>query len=43
MAELQEHLDKRLGLNTFHLEIPARTRRFLLEQRHQHPHMGLAS
>jgi len=32
VRELQEHLDKRLGLNTFHLEIPARTRRFLLEQ-----------
>jgi ATP-dependent Clp protease ATP-binding subunit ClpA len=32
VQELQEHLDKRLGLNTFRLEVPARARRFLLER-----------
>ena len=32
IQELQEHLDRRLGLNTFRLEVPARTRRFLLER-----------
>jgi ATP-dependent Clp protease ATP-binding subunit ClpA len=32
VRELQEHLDKRLGLNTFKLEVPARARRFLLER-----------
>jgi ATP-dependent Clp protease ATP-binding subunit ClpA len=32
LQDLQEHLDKRLGSNTFRLEVPGRTRRFLLEQ-----------
>ncbi len=32
IQELQEHLDKRLGLGTFHLEVPPRSRRFLLEK-----------
>jgi len=32
VQELQEHLDKRLGLNTFRLEVPARARRYLLEK-----------
>src|SRR5580692_5694573 len=32
VQELQEHLDRRLGLNTFRLEVPPRTRRFLLER-----------
>jgi ATP-dependent Clp protease ATP-binding subunit ClpA len=32
VRELQEHLDKRLGLNTFRLEVPARARRFLIER-----------
>ena len=32
VQDLQEHLDRRLGLNTFRLEVPARTRRFLLER-----------
>jgi ATP-dependent Clp protease ATP-binding subunit ClpA len=30
--ELQEHLDKRLKQNTFHLEVPPRSRKFLLEK-----------
>ena len=32
VRDLQEHLDKRLGSNTFRLEVPGRTRRFLLER-----------
>jgi ATP-dependent Clp protease ATP-binding subunit ClpA len=32
VQDLQEHLDRRLGLNTFRLEVPGRTRRFLLER-----------
>ena len=32
VQQLQEHLDKRLGLGTFRLEVPPRTRRFLLER-----------
>jgi ATP-dependent Clp protease ATP-binding subunit ClpA len=32
VQDLQEHLNKRLGLNTFRLEVPGRTRRFLLER-----------
>ena len=32
VQELQEHLDRRLGLNTFRLEVPGRTRRYLLER-----------
>ncbi len=32
IRELQDHLDRRLGLNTFQLEVPTRTRRFLLEK-----------
>jgi ATP-dependent Clp protease ATP-binding subunit ClpA len=32
VQELQSHLDKRLGMNTFRLEVPGRTRRFLLEK-----------
>ena len=32
VLELQEHLDRRLGLNTFRLEVPGRARRFLLER-----------
>jgi ATP-dependent Clp protease ATP-binding subunit ClpA len=32
IGELQEHLDRRLALSAFHLEVPARTRRFLLER-----------
>ena len=32
VQELQEHLDRRLGLNTFRLEVPGRARRFLLER-----------
>ena len=32
IQELQAHLDKRLGERTFYLEIPQRTRRFLLER-----------
>jgi ATP-dependent Clp protease ATP-binding subunit ClpA len=32
VQDLQEHLDKRLGSNTFRLEVPGRTRRFLLER-----------
>jgi ATP-dependent Clp protease ATP-binding subunit ClpA len=32
IKNLQEHLDKRLGLNTLRLEVPTRTRRFLLER-----------
>jgi len=32
VQDLQNHLDKRLGSNTFRLEVPARTRRFLLER-----------
>jgi ATP-dependent Clp protease ATP-binding subunit ClpA len=32
LQDLQEHLDKRLGSNTFRLEVPGRTRRFLLER-----------
>jgi len=31
IADLQMHLDKRLGQRAFQLEVPARTRRFLLE------------
>jgi ATP-dependent Clp protease ATP-binding subunit ClpA len=32
IAELQEHIDKRLGQSTFHLEVPQRARKFLLEK-----------
>jgi ATP-dependent Clp protease ATP-binding subunit ClpA len=32
IRELQEHLDRRLGANTFFLEVPQRARRFLLER-----------
>lgn len=32
VRELQRHLDRRLGERTFHLEVPARARRFLLEK-----------
>jgi ATP-dependent Clp protease ATP-binding subunit ClpA len=32
IEELQQHLDKRLGMSTFRLEVPARARRFLLER-----------
>jgi ATP-dependent Clp protease ATP-binding subunit ClpA len=32
VQDLQGHLDKRLGSNTFLLEVPGRTRRFLLER-----------
>ena len=32
IQELQQHLDKRLGMSTFRLEVPARARRFLLER-----------
>ena len=31
VQDLQGHIDKRLGQNTFHLQVPARTRRFLLD------------
>jgi len=30
LADLQHHLDKRLGVRSFHLEVPARTRKSLL-------------
>ena len=32
IQDLREHLDQRLGMSTFHLDVPARTRRFLLEK-----------
>jgi ATP-dependent Clp protease ATP-binding subunit ClpA len=32
IEELQQHLDRRLGMSTFRLEVPARARRFLLER-----------
>lgn len=32
IQELQRHLDNRLGSSTFHLEVPERARRFLLER-----------
>jgi ATP-dependent Clp protease ATP-binding subunit ClpA len=32
IADLQKHLDKRLGQQTFQLEVPARSRKFLLEK-----------
>lgn len=32
VRELQDHLDKRLGPDTFDLEVPQRTRKFLLEK-----------
>lgn len=32
LGELQRHIDKRLGLQSFQLEIPARTRKFLLRK-----------
>ena len=32
VRELQDHIDKRLGDRAFHLDIPARARRFLLEK-----------
>ena len=32
VQELQQHLDRRLGSNTFRLEVPSRARRFLLER-----------
>ena len=32
LGELQRHIDKRLGMQSFQLEIPARTRRFLLRK-----------
>ncbi len=32
VQELQQHMDKRLGPETFHLEVSARSRRFLLER-----------
>jgi ATP-dependent Clp protease ATP-binding subunit ClpA len=32
ISDLQGHLDQRLGQRTFQLEVPQRTRRFLLEQ-----------
>ena len=32
VRELQDHLDKRLGPHTFDLEVPQRTRKFLLEK-----------
>ena len=32
VRQLQEHLDRRLCERTFHLEVPPRTRRFLLQQ-----------
>ena len=32
LTELQNHIDRRLGLKSFQLDIPARTRRFLLRK-----------
>ena len=32
VRELQAHLNKRLGQDTFHLEVPVRSRKFLLER-----------
>ena len=32
IEELQEHIDRRLGERAFHIEVPARSRRFLLEK-----------
>ena len=32
LDELQRHLDKRLGIRSFRLEVPAKTRRFLLRK-----------
>jgi ATP-dependent Clp protease ATP-binding subunit ClpA len=32
VRQLQDHLDRRLGERTFHLEVPARARRFLIER-----------
>jgi len=32
IQDLREHLDQRLGMSTFHLEVPTRARRFLLEK-----------
>ena len=32
VQDLQDHIDRRLGLNAFRIEVPARTRRFLLEK-----------
>jgi ATP-dependent Clp protease ATP-binding subunit ClpA len=32
IEEFQDHLDRRLGERSFHLEVPARSRRFLLEK-----------
>jgi ATP-dependent Clp protease ATP-binding subunit ClpA len=32
VRELQDHIDKRLGPDTFHVEVPPRTRRFLLQE-----------
>ncbi len=32
IRDLQEHIQRRLGLEAFHLNVPARTRRFLLQK-----------
>ena len=32
LAELQRHLDKRLGIRSFQLEVPLRSRKFLLKK-----------
>lgn len=32
LEDLQDHVDRRLGERAFHLEVPARSRRFLLEK-----------
>ncbi len=32
LRDLQEHIDKRLGIEAFHLEVPAPARRFLLKR-----------
>ena len=32
LEELQEHIQRRLGERAFHIEVPARSRRFLLEK-----------
>jgi ATP-dependent Clp protease ATP-binding subunit ClpA len=32
LEELQEHIERRLGERAFHIEVPARSRRFLLEK-----------
>jgi len=32
IRDLQEHIQRRLGLGAFHLNVPARTRRFLLQK-----------